>query len=112
VTRVFAELARAVAFILAVSLWLSLLNGCVSGPEGDYRSDVDRRGCYVTVGLHPGGAYTTGRTCPGEAWTFPGAWALEGDTVRVTFADGTAYDLRWDGDALVDAAGASYRRAP
>lgn len=111
-TRALAELARALVFILAVVLMLSLLNGCAPGPEGDYRSATDAQGCWVTVELHDGGAYTTGRVCGDQEWSFPGAWSLEGDLVHVTFDDGTAYDLRWTGDALVDANGLTCRRAP
>ncbi|MCA1824384.1 MAG: hypothetical protein LC640_09020 [Frankia sp.] len=97
---------------LAILVAASFLAACSPGPEGDYAGDVDPAGCHVTVGLHAGGAYTTGRVCPDEAHEFVGRWSLDGDTVRVSFDDGTAYDLRWNGDALVDADGASYRRAP
>lgn len=110
-TRALAELARTVVFILAVWAWMTWLTGCAPGPEGDYRSALDRWDCYVTAGLHDGGVFTTGRVCGGDTWEFTGAWALEGDTVHVSFWDGTAYDVRWTGDALVDATGLTCRRA-
>lgn len=107
-TRLLRDfLVTAAVWLAAMLLAISML-GCIPTPEGDYRGQLDPQGCFVTVGLHA--TYTTGRVCPDEAWSFEGAWSLEGDTVHVRFPDGTAYDLRWDGDALVDAAGTTYRR--
>lgn len=100
-------LVTAAVWAAAVLLALAML-GCIPTPEGDYRGELDPSGCVVTVGLHAD--YTTGRVCPDRSDTFTGSWSLEGEVVHVLFPDGTAYDLRWDGDALVDAAGATYRR--
>ncbi len=121
-------LVAGLCFWVAWILVWAMVAGCSPPPEaleaaaieGDYQGAPDADGCVVTVGLHAGGEYTTGRVCPDGGVQFPGRWVLEGSTVHVTASPSistlgvrqpdVAYDLQWDGEVLTDAAGLVYSK--